>query len=112
MPSQQSNLRIIPKTEIPIQNHHFATNKNSIWTPKLESIVKQYGLELNGTWNKQLLPHIGRHPNAYHNFVYQGMKRAALEAGGNQNRFLQLFNLYVKEPVINNPQLLRGIGWK
>ncbi len=41
-----------------------------------------------------------------------GMKRAAAEAGGSQARFLKLFDLYVKQPVVNNPSLLRKSGWQ
>jgi len=74
-------------------------------------IAKQYGLDLNGAWNKAALPHLGRHPEAYHKFVYQNMQRAATEAGGNQAKLLQLFDQYVKQPVLQNPNLLRKSGW-
>jgi len=55
---------------------------------------------------------MGRHPNAYHNFVLDGMQKAALEAGDSQKIFLQLFDKYVKQPIINTPQLLRKAGWQ
>jgi hypothetical protein len=95
----------------PIQTHHFATNKNKVFTPQMENIAKQFGLDLNGSWNKAALPHLGRHPNNYHNFVLRGMQDAAKGSGGNQATFLNLFNNNVRQPVLDNPLLLRKIGW-
>ncbi len=87
-------------TKLPTQIHHFATNKHSLYTKQMGDIAKQYGLELNGAWNKAAMPHLGRHPNAYHDFVLKGMQDAAAGAGGNQAKFLQLFDQYVKQPVL------------
>ncbi|MBP1617672.1 MAG: hypothetical protein H6Q14_1499 [Bacteroidetes bacterium] len=28
----------------------------------MEGIAKQFGLDLNGAWNKAAMPHLGRHP--------------------------------------------------
>ncbi len=97
---------------LPTQIHHFATNKNKVWTPMMEKIAGRFGLGLDDAWNKMALPHLGRHPNEYHKFVYDGMVRAAAGAGGNQAKFIQLFQSYVKNPVIKNPQLLRKAGWQ
>ena len=97
---------------LPNQIHHFATNKNSTFTKQMAEIAKRFGLNLDGNWNKQLLPHLGRHPNEYHNFALRGMQRAMNEAGNSQEEFLRLFNIYVKQPIINNPNLLRKSGWK
>ena len=96
---------------LPIQEHHFATNKNKAYTPRMEEIARGYGLDLDGDWNKEAMNHLGRHPNVYHEFVLEGMKRAALEAGGDQARFIQLFDQYVKQIIISNPLLLRKAGW-
>jgi A nuclease family of the HNH/ENDO VII superfamily with conserved AHH len=98
-------------SKLPTQIHHFATNKHSVFTKQMSSIAQKYGLDLNGTWNKAAMPHLGRHPNEYHKFVLQGMERASLEAGSNQAKFLQLFDQYVKQPVLQNPNLLRKSGW-
>ncbi|ULC57923.1 DUF6443 domain-containing protein [Flaviramulus sp. BrNp1-15] len=98
--------------KLPMQMHHFATNKHSVYTGQMGKIAKKFGLDLDGAWNKMLLPHLGRHPNAYHNFVLSGMQKASMEAGGNTKVFLKLFNKYVKKPVINNPKLLRKAGWE
>jgi len=97
--------------DLPIQKHHFATNKNKVYTSQMERIAQNYGLDLDGDWNKELMKHLGRHPNEYHNFVLKGMQRAAIEAGGDQAKFIKLFNLYVKQVIIDNPLLLRKSGW-
>ncbi len=99
-------------TGLPCQMHHYATNKSSTYTAGMRNIADRYGLDLNDVWNKELLPHLGRHPNKYHDFVLDGMERAAREAGGNKERFLELFETYVKGPVRQNPDLLRKIGWE
>jgi hypothetical protein len=39
------------------------------------------------------------------------MQKARAGAGGSQGEFLNLFNQYVKQPVIQNPGLLRKSGW-
>jgi RHS repeat-associated protein len=98
-------------TKLPKQIHHFATNKSKTFTPQMSQIADEFGLSLNGAWNKQALPHLGRHPNAYHNFVIDGMQKARAGAGGSQAEFLNLFNQYVKQPVIQNPGLLRKSSW-
>jgi len=98
-------------TKLPKQIHHFATNKSKTFTPQMSQIADEFGLSLNAAWNKQALPHLGRHPNAYHNFVLDGMQKARAGAGGSQAEFLNLFNQYVKQPVIQNPGLLRKSSW-
>jgi len=77
----------------------------------MAEIADEFGLSLNGAWNKQALPHLGRHPNEYHNFVLEGMQKAKAGSGGSQAQFLNLFDQYVKQPVIQNPGLLRKSGW-
>ena len=99
-------------SDLPYQLHHWATNKSGSYTARMEAIAKRYGLGLDDAWNKELLPHLGRHPNAYHEFVLDGMEVAAREAKGNQTKFLELFDLYVKQPVRDNPDLLRKLGWE
>lgn len=102
----------VVKSSRPNQVHHFATNKNSRYTKQMSDIADKYGLKLDGDWNKELLPHQGRHPNNYHDFVLDGMNRASNEAGSDTSKFLELFDKYVKEPVRNNPDLLRKAGWE
>jgi len=99
-------------TELPSRLHHWATNKSGTYTARLEKIASRYGLSLDDAWNTELLPHLGRHPNAYHEFVLDGMEAAAKGSGGSQAKFLELFDLYVKQPVRDNPELLRKLGWE
>jgi RHS repeat-associated protein len=95
-----------------LQLHHFATNKNKTYTPEMENIAKQYGLDLDGDWNKMMLPHSGRHPNLYHQFVLDGMRNASQQAGSSQAQFLNLFRINVIEPIVKNPNLLYLKGWR
>ena len=58
------------------------------------------------------LPHRGRHPNEYHEYVINGMQKAADEVRDNAEIFLQKFNEYVIEPVKQHPELLRKESWR
>jgi hypothetical protein len=75
------------------------------------NIAQKYGLDLDGEWNKELMQHLARHPNKYHNFVFNAMEKASKEAGNNKTLFLNLFDKYVKSPIMRNPKLLRKSGW-
>ncbi len=96
----------------PHQKHHYATDKNKKYTPRMKKIAEKYDLHLDDDWNKELLPHQGRHPNEYHEFVERQMNKAAKEAGDDVDKFKTLFDKYVKQPVRDNPDLLRKAGWK
>ena len=97
--------------DLPTQVHHFATNKNKTYTGRMKDIADQFGLKLDEAWNKAPLPHSGRHPNEYHEFVLTNMEKAAQEAGNDAEKFKDAFNRYVIKPVQENPQLLRKEGW-
>lgn len=56
------------------QLHHYATNKNLTYTPQFEEIANKYGLKLDDEWNKGYMPHQGRHPNDYHQYVLDNMR--------------------------------------
>jgi hypothetical protein len=86
--------------------HHFATNKHSFYAPRFKRIVRRYGLDLDGDWNKMLLPHRGRHPHSYHDRVFEGMDAANKAARGDVDSFLQMFNRNVIDPVVADPTLL------
>ena len=110
----RSNLDEISKTEIPStqkQRHHFATNKNKHYTPQLEEIASKYGLDLDGEWNIAVMDHLGRHPNRYHDFVLQRMRIIDELSIGDTDTFLYLYELYVKQVIINNPRMLRKAWW-
>lgn len=96
----------------PNQTHHFATNKNSRYTPEMQKIVEEFGLDLNGEWNRALMPHQGRHPNAYHRWVLENMIEIKNTPGMNQQQFINKFNIRVKHPVLSNPNMLRKSYWK
>lgn len=68
----------------PNQVHHYATNKNKIYTQEFKDITDKYGLDLDADWNKELLPHQGRHPNAYHDFILDEMKNIDNIANGDK----------------------------
>jgi len=95
----------------PLQNHHFATNKSKKYTPQIESITKKYGLSLNGSWNKELLPHQGRHPNEYHDYVLSQLRNFDRQAKGNKKIFLTLFE-GLKKKVRNNPSMMYKEYWR
>lgn len=94
----------------PNQQHHFATNKNSKYTSQFEKIAEKYGLDLNDEWNKDFMPHQGRHPNAYHDWMLAEMQSIDRMANGNKAVFLKLFER-VKQTVIENPDMLRKEFW-
>ncbi|MDO5765270.1 MAG: RHS repeat-associated core domain-containing protein [Elusimicrobiales bacterium] len=111
--SRHNNVNFLTGEKImPKQIHHFATNKNSTFTPDMEKIVKKYDLDLDGDWNKESLPHQGRHPNAYHQWVLEQMRFIDSTPGMNQQQFVKQFRLRVIEPVHNNPKMLRKGYWK
>lgn len=58
------------------------------------------------------MPHLGRHPNEYHQFVLNKMVQAAMKSGGSREEFLKLFKQSIIKPVLENPSLLRKSGWK
>lgn len=41
-----------------------------------------------GEWNKAMMPHKGRHPNEYHEFVLDQMMTASKEAGNSTELFI------------------------
>ena len=82
------------------------------YTKQFEKIAKKFKLDLNGSWNKEALPHRGRHPYNYHEWVLKEMKDASKAAGKSQKKFLKLFEENVKKEVRENPDLLRKAGWE
>ncbi len=100
---------------LPEQWHHFATNKNSVFTPIMETIANKYGLSLDDAWNIRLMKHLGRHPNDYHDWIYQTMKVIDIELGGSPemaDEFMKLFEERIIQPVLENPSMLRKLFWK
>ena len=98
-------------TTKPNQVHHFASNKSKKYTSQFESITKKYGLDLDGDWNKQSMPHQGRHPYAYHDYVLDNMQKFDRIANGDKTKFLKLYD-QMKQKIINNPEMLYKDCWK
>ena len=100
----------------PEQEHHLATNKNSIkfpqWTLAFEEITDKYGLSLNGSWNKIPILQKTNHPQEYHQWVYDAMERIDAIAQGDQVKFLELYEKYVNAPVGENPWILTKEWWE
>ena len=95
----------------PEQLHHYVTNKNSKYTDLMKDILSNYGLDIDGAWNKDLLPHQGRHPNAYHKFILNEMKKIDMIAQGDAKLFMELFEQNVKSVIRNNPDMLYAEYW-
>ena len=95
----------------PNQNHHFATNKNKQFTPEMQRIAEEYGLNLNDDWNTMSLPHQGRHPNAYHQWVLENMYDIRNTPNMNPELFKIQFNQRVIQPVRQNPNMLYKNYW-
>ncbi|MEF9920499.1 MAG: AHH domain-containing protein [Erysipelotrichaceae bacterium] len=95
------------------QLHHFASNKNKTYTEQFEKITNKYDLGLNDDWNKKIItPHIGSHPNEYHEFILEEMKRIDKLANGDSDMFIKLFKKYIEKPVTKNPDMLNVSFWK
>ena len=58
-----------------------------------------------------MLPHQGRHPNAYHEYVLDSMKQFDNIAQGDKDIFLKLFD-NVKNKVKSKPDMLYKDYWK
>jgi RHS repeat-associated protein len=98
--------------ELPEQIHHFATNKSQKWTDRMVEIAQKYGLDLDDVWNKSPMPHQGRHPNAYHEWVLEQMRLVDEIAQGDKELFLDLFDAQVKQEVLEHPEMLRKRFWE
>lgn len=90
----------------PNQVHYYATDKNKTYTQAFRDIADKYGLDLDADWNKELLPHQGRHPNAYHDFVLDEMRNIDNIANGNKDIFLELYESEIKSVIRENPDML------
>ena len=76
-----------------------SNHKSKKYTSQFESITKKYGLDLDGDWNKQSMPHQGRHPYAYHDYVLDNMQKFDRIANGDKTKFLKLYD-QMKQKII------------
>jgi hypothetical protein len=81
------------------------------YTPQIEAITKKYGLDLDDVWNIELLPHQGRHPNAYHEYVLSNIRTFDKIAKGDKRKFLRLFE-QLKQEIRKNPEMLYKDYWR
>ena len=68
--------------------------------------------DLEGVDGLAVDPLIYRLSDRCHLGVLDGMGTASREAGDDPELFVALFDDYVKQPVIANPELLRKAGWQ
>nr|WP_277620187.1 AHH domain-containing protein [Listeria cornellensis] len=106
---QNAEANLIPKSK-PMQMHHYATNKSKTYTHQMENVTKKYGLDLDESWNKELLPHQGRHPNAYHEYVLDKLNTYDAIAQGDRELFLELYE-ELKFKIRVNPDMLYKEYW-
>lgn len=66
---------------------------------------------MDEAWNKELMPHRGRHPDDYHDYMLNRIREIDNMALGNQRVFLSEFSDLKKE-IINNPGMIRKSFWK
>lgn len=95
----------------PLQWHHFFTDKNKVYTPQFIQIFQKYGLLLSDMWNKRLLPHLGRDPNEYHEFMLSKLKEFDAIAQGDINIFMQLIK-DLERIITLHPDMLYKNYWR
>lgn len=74
-----------PKPKVKANDHHLATNKNSIstarggpWTPRFQKFFEGAGLDINSAKENlvSVIDHAGPHPEAYHQYVFDRLSTA------------------------------------
>jgi len=92
--------------------HHIATDKHDIWTPRFQELFGSVGLSLQSNLNKvRLINHGGRHPAAYHQWVYSQLEDSIQGLSGAAAR--QAFTnqlLKIKSWLHANPSHLNSGG--
>ena len=78
----------------------------------MKDAVSQYGLDLNGSWTIRLMSHIGRHPNAYHDWILNNIYSINKIPNINTEIFLKEFNKRIVQPVLEHPEMLNKAFWK
>ena len=70
------------------------------------------GLDLKKAWNVHRVPHLGSHPNAYHEWVLERLNIIHGQAQLDKNMFINLYHKYLVDPVKADPDMLDAIYWK
>lgn len=104
---------LLDQLDLPDQDHHFVTDKNKTHTDDFQEIIDTVdpGHTLNESWNKEVMPHRGRHPGALWVWLKKRLEQVADEADQDWSRFIDLFDRYIKGPVLENPLMLRKVWW-
>lgn len=93
-------------SQLPEQVHHIASNKNSRYTKQFEEIIDKYDLNLDGEWNKIIIPHKGRHPREYHEYVLGEMLMIDAQSSSKEE-FLTTYTDRLSKELLNNPEIIR-----
>ncbi len=101
----------IRKTK-PIQGHHIIPWGNKKWSDEYRKITDLYDLDLRKAWNVHRMPHLGRHPDAYHRWVLDNLNTIHKEAKLDKTKFMELYHEHLVNPVKANPDMLDAIYWK
>ena len=94
-------------------SHHVMTNKSKRYANRMKSIADEFGLDLNGEWNKVDLPsniHRGRHPYSYHDFVFDRVTTIK-NISANKSEFLNHFKKLANW-IKTHPECVRKSFWK
>ena len=67
-------------------------------------------MNLEDAWNKELMPHQGSHPYAYHDYILDNMQKFDKIANGDKAKFIKLYE-QMKQKIINNPDMLYKDYW-
>ena len=94
-----------------VETHHVATNKNPYYTPDFEEIAGRYGLDLDDDWNKIEIAHRGTHPWEYHEYILDEMIKYDEIANGDLSKFMSMFD-FLKKILMANPEMLYTEFWR
>ena len=79
----------------------------------MRKMTDRYGLDLDGDWNRGFLPgHKGRHADAYHEWVFDKLRKGADYAGDDVGAFIDYFDEAVIQEVLSNPGMIGKDWWK
>jgi len=67
---------------------------------------------LKDLWNKVKIPHLGRYPTEYHQWISDALMKIDKIANGGPKIFKELFQKYVLDVVKENPWLLKKDWWR
>ncbi len=75
---------------------------------KLIEMAFTQGNVIHGDWNKELMPHQGRHPYAYHDYVLDNMQKFDKIAKSYKTKFLKLYD-QMKQKIISKKSVFNEV---